>query len=338
MKNRVKGLLALCLAMCMVLAMTTVAFGATTVYYGGISESGETTMHAGDKITTSQAVVEPTSSGLKSFFVVNEEGDYWTDMNTEANGAHGRAYESLSATEMTRAYFDCQHTVNKEGELAPAPDTFTLPATPGYDYSVRAIPFGATAGDGITITPLYKTQNNVSNDIVGSALMVKLVAKGGYTVKYDLDGGKIGDKTSIDDKTDVKWTDTILTPVGTPTKDGSTFKGWKCQENTTAIIGDTTTYGDLAVTELSSITLVAQWMPAEQLPSTPSTPNETPNAPSGGDTIHRQNVTADTKADTTKTDTIASPKTFDAGVAVYAGLSLLSAAGTAIVIGRKKEF
>ena len=35
---------------------------------------------------------------------------------------------------------------------------------------------------------------------------------------------------------------------------------------------------------------------------------------------------------------VASPKTFDAGIAAYVGLSLLSVAGGAVVIGKKKEF
>ena len=33
-----------------------------------------------------------------------------------------------------------------------------------------------------------------------------------------------------------------------------------------------------------------------------------------------------------------SAKTFDAGVAMYVGMSLLSVAGGAVVIGKKKEF
>ena len=44
------------------------------------------------------------------------------------------------------------------------------------------------------------------------------------------------------------------------------------------------------------------------------------------------------KPDTTKTDGISSPKTFDAGIAMYVGMSLLSVAGGAVVIGKKKEF
>ena len=47
---------------------------------------------------------------------------------------------------------------------------------------------------------------------------------------------------------------------------------------------------------------------------------------------------ADTKADDTKKDGVDSAKTFDAGVAMYVGMSLLSVAGGAVVIGKKKEF
>ena len=43
------------------------------------------------------------------------------------------------------------------------------------------------------------------------------------------------------------------------------------------------------------------------------------------------------KADDAKKG-VDSAKTFDAGVAMYVGMSLLSVAGGAVVIGKKKEF
>ena len=43
-------------------------------------------------------------------------------------------------------------------------------------------------------------------------------------------------------------------------------------------------------------------------------------------------------ADGGKTDTTTSPKTFDAGIAMYVGMALTSVAGSAVVIGKKKEF
>ena len=41
---------------------------------------------------------------------------------------------------------------------------------------------------------------------------------------------------------------------------------------------------------------------------------------------------------TTTTTTATSPKTFDAGIAMYVGMALTSVAGSAVVIGKKKEF
>ena len=43
-------------------------------------------------------------------------------------------------------------------------------------------------------------------------------------------------------------------------------------------------------------------------------------------------------ASTTTTDKNSSPKTFDAGIAMYVGMALTSVAGSAVVIGKKKEF
>lgn len=45
-----------------------------------------------------------------------------------------------------------------------------------------------------------------------------------------------------------------------------------------------------------------------------------------------------TPAGTTATTTTTSPKTFDAGIAMYVGMALTSVAGSAVVIGKKKEF
>ena len=38
------------------------------------------------------------------------------------------------------------------------------------------------------------------------------------------------------------------------------------------------------------------------------------------------------------TGSASSPKTFDAGIAMYVGMALTSVAGSAVVIGKKKEF
>ena len=63
--------------------------------------------------------------------------------------------------------------------------------------------------------------------------------------------------------------------------------------------------------------------------------------PSGADATQVAGVwvVADKTASTdTKTDSNKSPKTFDAGIAMYVGMALTSVAGSAVVIGKKKEF
>ena len=49
-------------------------------------------------------------------------------------------------------------------------------------------------------------------------------------------------------------------------------------------------------------------------------------------------VVADASNTTPSTDKNTSPKTFDAGIAMYVGMALTSVAGSAVVIGKKKEF
>ena len=53
-------------------------------------------------------------------------------------------------------------------------------------------------------------------------------------------------------------------------------------------------------------------------------------------TLYIKNAAAGSTTPTT--DTNKSPKTFDAGIAMYVGMALTSVAGSAVVIGKKKEF
>ena len=59
--------------------------------------------------------------------------------------------------------------------------------------------------------------------------------------------------------------------------------------------------------------------------------------PTGAQTIDGTNYYFPVAASTTTTTT-SSPKTFDAGIAMYVGMALTSVAGSAVVIGKKKEF
>ena len=54
--------------------------------------------------------------------------------------------------------------------------------------------------------------------------------------------------------------------------------------------------------------------------------------------IYKGEVLGYGAATTPSTDKNTSPKTFDAGIAMYVGMALTSVAGSAVVIGKKKEF
>ena len=77
-------------------------------------------------------------------------------------------------------------------------------------------------------------------------------AQPSYTVRFDTNGG-----TAIGDKTDVKWTDSVLENIEFPKRPGYYFVGWKCGETA---VHAATTYADLAGDEsVQSVTLTALW-------------------------------------------------------------------------------
>lgn len=63
-----------------------------------------------------------------------------------------------------------------------------------------------------------------------------------------------------------------------------------------------------------------------------------PAVPAGYEALKDGWYVVDVTTSTKPADGVTSAKTFDAGVAMYVGMSLLSVAGGAVVIGKKKEF
>ena len=125
------------------------------------------------------------------------------------------------------------------------------------------------------------------------------VTGGTFAVTFDR-----GDGTKTEPKL-VPWNDKVPRPTSDPEKSGHTFTGW--------YLGEEKYNFDTPVT--APLTLTAKW---EKVPS------------SGG--YYYYQPTTDTKT----TDTKGSPKTFDAGIALYVGMALTSAAGVAFV-GKKRE-
>ena len=125
------------------------------------------------------------------------------------------------------------------------------------------------------------------------------VTGGTFAVTFDRgDGTKTGPEL-------VGYKGTVSRPPSDPEKSGHTFVDW--------YLGVAPYDFDTPVT--APLTLTAKW---EKVPS------------SGG--YYYYQPTTDTKTDNTK----GSPKTFDAGIALYVGMALTSAAGVAFV-GKKRE-
>ena len=125
------------------------------------------------------------------------------------------------------------------------------------------------------------------------------VTGGTFAVTFDR-----GDGTKTE-PTLVAWNGKVSRPTSDPEKSGHTFTGW--------CLGDEKYNFDTPVT--APLTLTAKW---EKVPSSTG--------------YYYYQPTTDTKT----TDTKGSPKTFDAGIALYVGMALTSAAGVAFV-GKKRE-
>lgn len=189
----------------------------------------------------------------------------------------------------------------------------------------KAIAEAVNSGGDVTVTT-----GGAIDGIKGGSINVANGATGvtinGVAVTAD---GASGNSTTINVRK-VSFLDgeTVLSEVGVvngqkvekpadPTRDGYTFVCWLDGDGATCDF-------EKAVTD--DLTLTAQWEEVE------SSPAHTP--------IRRQNTavtTSDTKADdTTKTDTVISAKTFDAGVSAYAAMAVLSLTGSAWVVGKKR--
>ena len=140
-----------------------------------------------------------------------------------------------------------------------------------------------------------------------------------YTVKFDLSGGT--SVKAIPDQVFVSSTSyKAIKPATDPTREGYTFGGW--YKDAAEWDFDTVVTGDM--------TLTAKWteIPTEQTPAETPAHSHTRRQPTTTTTV----VTPDT----TTTDTVTSAKTFDAGIAVYGVMAVLSVTGSAWVVGKKR--
>ena len=141
--------------------------------------------------------------------------------------------------------------------------TATNPAT--YNVESDAITLNNPVKTAYTFTGWSGTgltdENNMTVTIAkgstGDRAYTAHFSQNNYIVKFDTNGG-----SGISDKTGVKWTDTVLSGITAPTKDGWEFTGWKCGDMT---VNANTKYSDLVANDtVTSVTLVAQWKDTEK--------------------------------------------------------------------------
>ena len=83
-------------------------------------------------------------------------------------------------------------------------------------------------------------------------LYAKWIERSDFTVEYDTAGG-----STIENKTDVKWTAKVTEIITPPTRDGYKLTGWKCGDED---VDKNMTYADLVgVDTVMSVKLTAQW-------------------------------------------------------------------------------
>ena len=178
-------------------------------------------------------------------------------------------------------------------------ETITMPANP----TRTGYDFKGWAVNGKTVD----TTNGYT--ITGDVVFTAQWEKQTYTVKFDSKGG-----SKIDDQK-VKYQETATKPTD-PTKSGYTFGGWYTDNKCTK--GNEFSF-DTKIT--GNMTLYAKW-DVKRTGTNPDAKNPY------------------IKDNTTKTDgkKVESGKTFDAGIAMYVGLSILSVTGSAVVIRKRKDF
>ena len=233
------------------------------VYYGGISGSGTVsgTYHTvtfdtngGSSVPTQWLVntdkepalqpADPTRDGYQDF-------DGWYNGDTKYDFT-----QPVTQDIILTAKFSNPKTYNISYDLGGG--TATNPTS--YTVKSDAITLNNPVKTGYTFTGWSGTgltgENNMTVTIAkgstGDRAYTAHFSQNSYTVAFDTVGG-----SSISDKSGVKWTDTVLSGITAPTKDGFEFIGWKCGDVT---VNANTKYSDLAANDtVTSVTLVAQW-------------------------------------------------------------------------------
>ena len=297
-----KKIIATVLAMVMALALCTTAFAAPVAGYTGYTRGGEKLMAtATDAESFSVEAHEATfnkATGAGNVAYYTVSGA--TDANTAYNGDYTKADKTDFDLQLTKAGASTLYLkhVNDGAVYVAKVEAFTKIGDKCGQLDVDA------DGTYYVNTSKYTDTNSVTKD-AGEVYFMASDANGAV---YVLLNGKLVSVTLADEQTLVGHTWVAVE------KDGKVVS-YKCSDcGTVASI-----YKTYAAAKASGLKNVEAFVNDD------------------GETIYL--AYTDGKTDTTKpTDTNKSPKTFDAGIAMYVGMALTSVAGSAVVIGKKKEF
>ena len=296
-----KKIIATVLAMVMALALCTTAFAAPVAGYTGYTRGGDKLM--ADATNAESFSVEANEAAFDKATGAGNVAYYTVSDATAANTGYNGDYIKADKTD-----FDLQLT------KAGASTLYLKHVNEGAEYVAKVEAFtkiGAKCGqldvdaDGTYYVNTSKyTDTNGTKD-AGEAYFMASDAQGAV---YVLLNGKLVSVTLADEQTLVGHTWVAVE------KDGKVVS-YKCSDcGTVASI-----YKTYAAAKASGLKNVEAFVNDD------------------GETIYL--AYTDGKTDTTKpADGTSSPKTFDAGIAMYVGMALTSVAGSAVVIGKKKEF
>ena len=296
-----KKIIATVLAMVMALALCTTAFAAPVTGYTGYNRGGNKLM--ADDTNAESFSVEAHEATFNKATGAGNVAFYRVDGATAANPGYNGDYIKADKTD-----FDLQLT------KAGASTLYLKHVNEGAEYVAKVEAFtkiGDKCGqldvdaDG---TYYVNTSKYTSGNVTKDAGEVYFVASDAESAVYVLLNGKLVSVTLAGEQTLVGHTWVAVE------KDGKVVS-YKCSDcGTVASI-----YKTYAAAKASGLKNVEAFVNDD------------------GETIYL--AYTDGKTDTTKpTDTNKSPKTFDAGIAMYVGMALTSVAGSAVVIGKKKEF
>ena len=119
------------------------------------------------------------------------------------------------------------------------------------------------AGANVDVTFAVKTNNKTKAGDYSGDIIYTVSAKPAcleYTLKWNLNGGKVGSQTGSYNETYVSFSDLFNLKNYTPTRTGYDFKGWSNGKQ--SFTGSETSV-DINPDNLQSITMTAQWQPTK---------------------------------------------------------------------------